>query len=294
MNAHLLSGEAGYRRAGVYRYIHDLLRHLAQLQNGLELTAMIGKSVSVPADGLSLIRSSWPTQLSPVRVVWEQAVQPRLLRQIGADVVHGPVYVGPLSSGCPLVVTLHDLSFVQHPGLLRGGSRLYLTLLTRLSARRCSAQSPCPNTRRMRQANCLACRPTRWTSSITALRQHSGRFRPMLSRHTASDKVFQTDLCCTSELWSRGRTWRALPERSDRSRPPVGASCSPGARDGDTKSSPARSRALGLDGGVLFPGYVPEEDLPLLYNAAQVFAYPSLYEGFGLPVLEAMACGTPC
>ena len=50
---------------------------------------------------------------------------------------------------------------------------------------------------------------------------------------------------------------------------------------------------LNLGGEVIFTGYVPEEDLPKLYNAADLFVYPSLYEGFGLPILEAMACGTP-
>ncbi len=50
---------------------------------------------------------------------------------------------------------------------------------------------------------------------------------------------------------------------------------------------------LGLGNEVQFLGYVPGEDLPYLYNAATVFVYPSLFEGFGLPVLEAMACGTP-
>jgi glycosyltransferase involved in cell wall biosynthesis len=50
---------------------------------------------------------------------------------------------------------------------------------------------------------------------------------------------------------------------------------------------------LGLEQDVIFPGYVTEEELVLLYNAAQVFVYPSIYEGFGLPILEAMACGTP-
>jgi len=51
--------------------------------------------------------------------------------------------------------------------------------------------------------------------------------------------------------------------------------------------------ALGLTGLVHFTGYVPREDLPALYNAADAFVFPSLYEGFGLPVLEAMACGVP-
>jgi len=49
----------------------------------------------------------------------------------------------------------------------------------------------------------------------------------------------------------------------------------------------------GLEGQVLFPGFVADADLPALYSLADLLAYPSLYEGFGIPVLEAMACGTP-
>jgi glycosyltransferase involved in cell wall biosynthesis len=61
------------------------------------------------------------------------------------------------------------------------------------------------------------------------------------------------------------------------------------------KSSPVAQKVeqLGLGGQVKFTGYVPDEDLPALYNGADLFCFPSLYEGFGLPVLEAMACGTP-
>jgi glycosyltransferase involved in cell wall biosynthesis len=52
-------------------------------------------------------------------------------------------------------------------------------------------------------------------------------------------------------------------------------------------------QTLNMSDRVIFTGYVLEQDLPLLYNVADVFVYPSVYEGFGLPVLEAMACGTP-
>ena len=55
----------------------------------------------------------------------------------------------------------------------------------------------------------------------------------------------------------------------------------------------AEVRSLGLEADVIFTGYVPDEDLPYLYNGAALFAYPSFYEGFGLPPLEAMACGCP-
>ena len=52
-------------------------------------------------------------------------------------------------------------------------------------------------------------------------------------------------------------------------------------------------KALGLESEVIFPGFVSSGDLPLFYNGADLFVYPSLYEGFGLPPIEAMACGTP-
>jgi glycosyltransferase involved in cell wall biosynthesis len=54
-----------------------------------------------------------------------------------------------------------------------------------------------------------------------------------------------------------------------------------------------RLRDLGLEDAVIFPGFVPDEDLSAFYSAAKLFVYPSLYEGFGLPVVEAMACGAP-
>lgn len=53
------------------------------------------------------------------------------------------------------------------------------------------------------------------------------------------------------------------------------------------------AKSLSLEEAVVFPGFVPSEDLPLFYNGADLFVYPSLYEGFGLPPIEAMACGTP-
>lgn len=66
-----------------------------------------------------------------------------------------------------------------------------------------------------------------------------------------------------------------------------------GRKDPNYGEIPALARNLGLEKDIIFTGYIPEEDLPVLYSAAKLFIFPSLYEGFGLPVLEAMACGIP-
>jgi len=66
-----------------------------------------------------------------------------------------------------------------------------------------------------------------------------------------------------------------------------------GRKDPRYPEIPALARDLELEEDIIFPGYIPEEDLPALYSAAELFVFPSLYEGFGLPVLEAMACGSP-
>jgi glycosyltransferase involved in cell wall biosynthesis len=66
-----------------------------------------------------------------------------------------------------------------------------------------------------------------------------------------------------------------------------------GAHGRSYESLRLRCEALGLTDDVIFPGYIPQEELPVFYNGASLFVYPSLYEGFGLPPLEAMACGVP-
>lgn len=67
----------------------------------------------------------------------------------------------------------------------------------------------------------------------------------------------------------------------------------PGKQSRDYKDMKILGEALKISKRILFPGFVPVEDLPYLYNASELFVYPSFYEGFGLPPLEAMACGVP-
>jgi glycosyltransferase involved in cell wall biosynthesis len=315
INAHLLSGQAGYRSAGVHHYIHHLLRHLGQAQvdeaddyvrageytrcvRGLAFTVLVGGGALPPDVNLPVLRSHWPTGRAPVRVAWEQVVQPWVLRRIGADLVHGPAFVSPVLAPCPAVVTIHDLSFLRFPALFRPGNRLYLAVLTRLSARRArrliavSAETASEVTRLLRV-------PAERIDVV--YHGVDPTFRPLPAGEVAAFRqrrglperfvLFVGTLEPRKNLVRLVEAFARISDGMDgRMRARLVLA---GGKGWLYDELFARVEALGLDKEVVFPGYVASDELPLWYNAATVLAYPSLYEGFGLPVLEAQACGTP-
>lgn len=293
LDAHLLSDQAGYRSAGVHQYIAHLVRHLPHADESLRLTALVGKHTAIPDPLVEAHRSRWPTGRAPVRIVWEQLAQPIVLRRLRADVVHGPVFVGPLFSQCPSVITVHDLSFLRYPRQCRSGNRLYLKLMTRLSAQRA---------RRVIAVSRFTAQETTALLGIPAERiQVIYHGVEPAFRRLPADQVDQfrrrRDLPARFALFlgtveprkNLVRLVEALAQLGNSAVPLILA----GGRGWHCDELDARIEALGLKENVRFAGYVPQDELPLWYNAASVLVYPSLYEGFGLPVLEAQACGTP-
>jgi glycosyltransferase involved in cell wall biosynthesis len=299
INAHLLSGRAWYRSAGVHQYIYHLMRHLGQADDRLRYTVLLGEGVPPPGVALTPLQSRWPTSRAAVRVVWEQLVQPWVLRRIGADLVHGPVFVGPLFAPCPVVVTIHDLSFIRFPALFRPANRLYLTVLTRLSARRARRLIAVSAHAAAESTQLLGVPPERIdvvyhgvdpsfrplpADEVVAFRQRRGlpgRF--MLFVGTLEPRK---NLVRLVEAFAR--IYGRICGNDGRVRLVLA-----GGKGWLYDELFAKVEALGLGEAVIFPGYVMSDELPLWYNGAAVLAYPSVYEGFGLPVLEAQACGTP-
>ncbi|MGQ9466499.1 MAG: glycosyltransferase family 4 protein [Anaerolineae bacterium] len=292
INAHLLSGDPSYRSAGVHQYIYHLLTHLPQA--GCRVTAFVGPRSAGFPPVLQAVRTRWPTQRPAARILWEQLAQGRALRVAGADLAHGPVFVGPLMAPCPVVVTVHDLSFLRYPHLVRPANRFYLRLFTRLSVRRAQ------------RVIAVSAHTAEETVRLLGVAREKIRvvyhgvdpiFRPLAAEEVAAFRARRglpdRFVLFVGTLEPRKNLVRLIEAFARSGVDAETALVLVGARGWYDDEVFATVERLGLSSRVHFPGYVPNDELPLWYNAARVFAYPSLYEGFGLPVLEAQACGTP-
>jgi glycosyltransferase involved in cell wall biosynthesis len=293
VNAHLLAGQSGYRSAGVHQYVYHLLVGLSCQEGGLRCTALAGRR-PLPAEiAIPSSSSRWPTHRPAIRVLWEQLSQPQTLARIGADLVHCPAFVGPLIGSCPSVVTIHDLSFLRYPSFFRLANRVYLSAFTRLSARRARRVIAVSGHAAQEASRLLGVEPERIDVVYNGV---DPDFRPLpdesVERFREARGLPATFLLFVGTLEPRKNLVRLLQAFSR-------------LRQGQVKLVVAGGLGwmcdelwdqvvhLGLAESVVFTGYLPREELPMWYNAALALVYPSLYEGFGLPVVEAQACGTP-
>jgi len=298
LNAQLLSPTAGYRQAGVSGYIENLLKHLpAAGAPDDRWTVYAPPGVTrdaIGANGQVALRTArLPTTKPPVRIWWEQTVAPAVLLRDRPDVVLCPLNVMPLATSCPAVVTIHDLAFLRFR-MHRPAKRLYLAALTRLSARRARHIIAVSEFTRSEVLQLLAVPPERVTAIPNG---RDERYRPQdsdaVERFRAARELPPRFLLSVATLEPR-KNITTLVEAYARVRHRLNMQLLVAGGKGWLYDAIfERVRQLGLEQQVRFLGFVPRGDLPLLYAAATAFVYPSLYEGFGFPPLEALQTGTP-
>jgi glycosyltransferase involved in cell wall biosynthesis len=220
-------------------------------------------------------------------------ILPIWLSRLRADILHAPAFVGPVFSPCPQVITVHDLSFIRYPHFFKGPNRLYLSLMTGFSCRRAAAVIAVSEFTASEVKRLLRVKPGKIHTVYHGVDQ---RFKPLpqnaidafKSRKGLPERfiLFLGTLEPRKNLIQLVRAYAKLPQKSTHL-------ILAGAQGWFYQELYAVVEELGLQKYVHFPGYISGEEQVLWYNAASVFAYVSTYEGFGLPVLEALACGVP-
>ena len=290
---YLLPGRVG----GTETYAAGLLNGLARIDRETSFLVFLNREAAewpLPdAPNVSRVICPVRAESRPGRYLFEQLRLPRLLVREKADLVHSLGYVGPLFSPCPAVVTIPDLNYRAFGQGMPFVRRWTLATFVRLSARRADRILTISEFARGEIAAAFGLRPERIVVTLLSARggppvrvglddrarrlQQLGVRKPFLM--VFSSESPNKNIPRLLEAFDRARLGGGLPHQLVL----VGHS-SEGMRE--------RLR-LRRDDAVRSTGYVTAEDVTALLAEAAFLVFPSLYEGFGLPVLEAMAAGVP-
>lgn len=279
---------AGRRGTGNETYVVNLADALA---NRADVEALVYVDAKVAWPGSPSVLLHRLTVRTPfLRIPVEL---PFRARRDKADLLHVQ-YVSPPVSGLPLVTTIHDLSFEDIPGLFRRPTQVRLRWFVRQSARRSAAVITISEFTRSRLLHHYDLDPSRVFVTPLAVSPRWHRPSPQeQARRLQPIGVLPPFVLAVGNLHPRKNIPRLI--RSIAAARDAGAGdlhlVVAGSRGWRSSEVDAAVGAVGGQRWVRFLGYVEDDLLQALYSEARVVAYPSIYEGFGLPVLEALACG---
>lgn len=284
---------------GIGRYTYSLINALAPL--AADDTLVVLYNPALPNSRYDLAALARYPNVELVRLdvptfsLAEQLHLPFLISHLSCDVFHSPYYVKPYRLAVLSILTLYDVIPTRYPAYYPRRTRLLIRWLQRLALRTAAHGIAISETTKSDFIHYYGLAPQHITAIPLAADDHfrpaepaaiaavRGRYNlpPHYILYLGSNKPHK-NLEALIDAFSR------IPHRASRFTLVIA-----GAWDPRYPEPRQRAEILGLESVVRFLGPVSESDLPALYSGATAFVFPSLYEGFGLPVLEAMACGAP-
>jgi len=283
------------RMTGIGRFLRNFISYVSRRHSQHRLLLYGNQYTDTGFGGESVelrIRTERFTQL------WDQVVLPAMANEDGVDIFFSPYIKGPIRVRCPLVVTIHDLIDLIYPEY--GGGRLSRALfknMARRVGRRADLVLVDSDYSSRDTVRLLGLDSSRIEVLPIGLEK---RYRPILDPQDLAAGCANYGID-GSYIYYLGNF---KPHKNIKALIGAYARLEPGLREhfalvlgGSEDRWWAECKGwaaeLGVAERVRFIGQVAEADMPVLYSGAALFAFPSLYEGFGLPPLEAMACGTP-
>ena len=288
-----------HKPMGAGRYIIDLIRKLAELDTQHQFIVFAQQRLKpffaeLPRERVEIV---WlPNQHPVLRLLWEQTIFPRLIRQSGADRLHSPHYTMPLSHPVPNVVTFHDMIFFTHPNMHTIPKRIFFPGIVKHSARKADYIITDSESTRSDAIRLLSIPPDKIETIHLG---YQDIFRPLddpdlLTTIRQKYHLPQKFILYAGALEPRKNVPMLLTvfEQLAQHQPELHLVLT-GGTGWDNQETLALMNSMHFKDRIIRLGHIDHTDLPAIFNLADVFVYPSLYEGFGLPPLEGMACGTP-
>jgi len=280
-------------RTGTEQYTWELLHALGQLDRYNRYLLYCNQ---IPA-ALPPLPTNFILQPMPLRWAWTHGRLSLQMLRCAPDVLFVPAHTLPLVLAPRSVITIHDLGFLHHPKTHTRGQRLYYRLFTRFSARRAT------HIIAISEATKRDLQRYYGTSDHKISVIYHGvhpRFKPITDQAVLRGVmqrygILPPYLLFVSTIQPRKNIVRLI-EAFARARAVINDRVMlilAGKRGWLTGQIEGRAAELGIADVVRFTGYVTDTDLPALLSGALAYVVPSLYEGFGMSVLEAQACGTP-
>jgi glycosyltransferase involved in cell wall biosynthesis len=278
-------------QAGASIYANSLYHALQKLLKDDQLTLFSTSQRRVMGQHKTIA-----TRLQSIRhdLLWSHITLPIQANRARVDILHAPAYTAPLISPCPIAVSILDVLPLMEPRKFPIWQRNYSRIFFPLSAKYAAAILTISEQSKRDIVEYLKVPDGKVTVTYLA---PSAEFRVVEPKAIAAVKekygidYFLLNVCTVEPRKNISRTLQAFARIKDQF--PDYKLIHAGSKGWLYDDIFAEAQRLGLEDRVQFLGRVPLNDLVALYNAADAFIYPSLYEGFGIPLLEAMACGCP-
>lgn len=291
--------------AGSGQYLRNLVTYLIKVEPNLELSLVMPPHIPNPdgvPDKVNVVKTGNARKTSKFgKVMFEQRTFPRLATRLNADIAHVPYWGTPLSCQIPLVTSVLDVIPLLFPIYNQGFFTSLYTSLVSTTARGSGQIITISETAKIDIEEQLDIPEEKIT--VTYLAQDE-RFHPRMGAERDESVREKYDLPDQFVLYLGGFDWRKqvnelllaytyVGEAEGDNIPLVIAGLEPEWDDQLFPNLRDYAKKLNIEDYVRWIGFVDEADKPSLYRLADVFVFPSIYEGFGLMALEAMASGTP-